>query len=70
MIDWLTHDQFCSSRCPNPFSELDPTMPWYQVFSSAALCWKPRNGAGSTNRNTPMNTSMLAAAAHCLRHTR
>jgi len=26
-MDWLTHEQFCSSRWPKPFSELEPTMP-------------------------------------------
>src|SRR3954453_15949578 len=70
MIDWLTHDQFCSSRWPNPFSELDPTMPRYQVDSSETLRSNPRIGAGTRNRKTPVNATMLAAAAQCRRHTR
>jgi len=66
-MDWLTQDQFCSSRWPNPFSELEPTMPWYQVLSSDMFCSKPRTGAGTTNRNTPRKTIMLASAVQCRR---
>src|SRR6516164_20937 len=69
-MDWLTHDQFCASRWPNPFSELEPTIPRYQVFSSTMLCWKPRTGAGTTNRNTQRQIAMLATVVHWRRQTR
>ena len=69
MRDWLTHDQFCWSRCPNPLSELEPTMPRYQVESSATLRSNPRTGAGTRNSRIPVHAIMLTAPAQCRRHS-